>query len=235
MAMPMCPGISESLDSFTAVVDAAERAGADFVYPGGLTLRPGRQKDLFLSLIDDEFPDLMPLYETMYRENRQSGMPVVAEYAQIERNWHVLLRSRGIAQMIPHEVYRELLSSPDSLFVLLCHMESLYSSRGVDTKPLKKSVARYADWLKEERTALRRKRIKPLESDPFPITRILGEKLDSLCTSNNGNAGEGIARLLGNEKLATLVSAVVREKAVFDYPSLSITPLLSEAFPVCER
>ena len=68
MAMPMCPGISESMDSFTAVVDASELAGADFVYPGGLTLRPGRQKDLFLSLIDDEFPDLMPLYESRYRE-----------------------------------------------------------------------------------------------------------------------------------------------------------------------
>jgi len=221
MSMPMCPGISESLDSFTAIVDAAERAGADFVYPGGLTLRPGRQKDMFLSLIDDEFPDLMPLYESRYRENRQSGMPIIAECGSIEKDWHALLRSRGIARMIPHKVYRELLSPPDSLFVLLCHMESLYSSRGISTKPLSPSLKRYADWLKEERSTLRRKRIKPLESDPFPITRILCEKLDALCSP-----GEGIAKLLANEKLSSLVTAVVRENAVFDYSSLSIQVII---------
>jgi len=217
MAMPMCPGISESLNSFTAVVDAAERAGTDFVYPGGLTLRPGRQKEFFLSLIDDEFPDLIPLYENMYRENRQSGAPLLAEYTQTENDWHALLRSRGIARMIPHKVYRELLSPPDSLFVLLCHMESLYSSRNINTKPLSASLKGYAYWLKEERSSLRRKRIKPLESDPFPITRILGEKLNELCANN------GIARVLGNEKLASLVTSVVRDNTVFDYATLSIT------------
>jgi len=225
MAMPMCSGISESMESFTAVVDAAERAGADFVYPGGLTLRPGRQKDFFLSLIDDEFPDLMPLYESRYRENRQSGMPIIAECGSIEKDWHELLRSRGIARMIPHKVYRELLSPPDSLFVLLCHLESLYSSRGINTRPLNASLKRYADWLKEERSTLRRKRIKPLESDPFPITRILSEKLDALCAPSEaraGNPGTGIAKLLGNEKLASLVTAIVRENKIFDYSSLSI-------------
>jgi len=229
MAMPMCPGISESMDSFTAVVDAAELAGADFVYPGGLTLRPGKQKDLFLSLIDDEFPDLMPLYESRYRENRQSGMPIIAECGSVENDWHALLRSRGIARMIPHKVYRELLSPPDALFVLLCHMESLYSSRGISTKPLNASLKRYAEWLKEERTTLRRKRIKPLESDPFPITRILSEKLDALCSPQTGSAGiagSGIAKLLGNEKLASLVKAVVRDNAVFDYSTLSIPAII---------
>jgi hypothetical protein len=178
-----------------------------------------------MSLIDDEFPDLAPLYENMYRENRQSGAPVPAEYAQTEKAWHELLRTRGIARMIPHKVYRELLSPPDSLFVLLCHMESLYSSRGINTKPLSASLKRYADWLKEERSALRRKRIKQLDADPFPITRILSEKLDALCAPDEDSpsgAGKGITALLGNEKLASLVTAVVQKNAVFDYSSLSI-------------
>ena len=56
MAMPLCPGISDSDESVTAVLSAAKDAGADFVYPGGLTLRPGCQKDLFLSLVDAHYP-----------------------------------------------------------------------------------------------------------------------------------------------------------------------------------
>jgi DNA repair photolyase len=212
MAMPMCPGISASAESFASVVDEAVLAGADFVYPGGLTLRPGKQKDLFLSLIDDEFGDLMPLYEKLYRENRPSGMPTSADYLPIEKEWHALLRTRKIAPMIPHRVYRELLSAPDSVFVLLCHMETLYAARGIDTKPLRAANARYAEWLKTERTALRRKRIKPLESDPFPITRVLTEKLDP--------------NVLGNDKLAQLVTSVIRDGAIFDYPSLSIQSIL---------
>lgn len=226
MAMPLCPGISASADSFTAVVDASLRAGADFVYPGGLTLRPGKQKDLFISLVDDEFPPLVPLYGSLYRENRPSGMPLAAEYKPLEGKWQSILRSRGISRMIPHRVYRELLSAPDSLFVLLCHMETLYASRGVDTKPLRAATARYAEWLKAERTALRRKRFKPLEGDPFPITRILTETLDALCADTSIANRTSLADVLGNEKLARTISAIVRDRAVFDYPSLSIPAIL---------
>jgi DNA repair photolyase len=230
MAMPLCPGISSSAESFAAVVDAATGAGADFVYPGGLTLRPGKQKDLFVSLVDDEFPDLAPLYGRMYRENRPSGTPTAAEYRPIEREWQSILRSRGVAQLIPHRVYRELLSVPDGIFVLLCHMETLYASRGVDVKPLRAATARYAEWLKGERTALRRKRIKPLEGDPFPITRILAEKLDALCAADIAHAdiahADSLANVIGNERLARTVIAIIRDRATFDYPSLSVRDIL---------
>ncbi len=47
MAMPMCPGIDDDEESFARVAEAAKEAGAEFVYPGGVTLRPGRQKDFF--------------------------------------------------------------------------------------------------------------------------------------------------------------------------------------------
>ncbi len=216
LSMPLCPGISDTDENVTALLSAAQDAGADFVYPGGLTLRPGRQKDLFLSVIDAHCPHLNELYRDVYRENRQSGMPLMSYTSPLMRDWNTRLERISMSQMIPHRIYREVLSPPDSLFVLLCHMQSLYAIKGVDTRPLKRATSLYGAWLKENRSALRRKRISPLASDPFPITRILTEKLTAICLVKGG-----FATLCGNAKLESLVRAIVIDKKYFDYPSLS--------------
>ena len=251
MAMPLCPGITATDESLGSLLDAAEAAGADFVYPGGLTLRPGRQKDLFVSVLDGQFPELRGEYDRLFAENRPSGMPLAASASAFARDCDRMLRSRGIPQMIPHSIYRDLLSPADSLFVLFCHLQSLFALRGVDTRPLKAATDRYAAWLKAERTALRRKRIKSAGSDPFPDTRILADKLACLCGgetpalrdvelpfdspidsplaySPGTDAGEdlsairNIEALLGNRKLAELARSIVIGGAVYDYPDLSV-------------
>jgi hypothetical protein len=151
----------------------------------------------------------------VYRENRQSGMPLFAYETPLVKAWDGALSRARIPQMIPHSVYREILSPPDSLFILLCHMETLYAMRGVDTRPLKDATKKYAEWLSKERTALRRTRLPVVESDPFPLTRVLTERFSALAS------GDGFAELTGNAKLATLVREVSVEKKVFDYSTLS--------------
>lgn len=220
MAMPLCPGISDSDESFTAVLAAAKDAGADFVYPGGLTLRPGCQKDLFLSLVDEHYPALRADYDTLYGENRQSGMPRTERSAPFHARLDRLGRQFGLAQRIPFSVYRRLLSKPDALFVLFCHMQHLYSLRGVDTRPLRAATDRYARWLSGERTALRRKRIPVVSSDPFPLTRILDERFGDLLTGTGGE--RSLAAILENDRLASLASAVLKDGADFDYGSLAV-------------
>lgn len=220
MAMPLCPGISDVDESFGALLDAASAAGADFVYPGGLTLRPGSQKDAFLSVIDARYPSLRPLYDRLYRENRQSGMPVSDAGRTFVKNLDRRVRERGLPQMIPHRVYRDLLCPPDAFFVLLCHMQSLYSLRGIDTRPLKAATDRFADSLAAERTALRRKRTIVADSDPFPITRILTERFMQRMAVSSG--ADSLAGLLENDRLAMLAASLQEKGAYFDYPSLRV-------------
>jgi DNA repair photolyase len=215
LAMPLCPGITDTEENTGKLFRSTTEAGAQFTYPGGLTLRPGRQKDLFVSLVDRRFPALRPLYDEVYRENRQSGMPLFAYETPVVKAWDGALSRERIPQIIPHSVYREILSPPDSLFILLCHMETLYAMRGVDTRPLKDATKKYAEWLSKERTALRRTRLPVVESDPFPLTRVLTERFSALAS------GDGFAELTGNAKLATLVREVSVEKKVFDYSTLS--------------
>jgi hypothetical protein len=214
MAMPFCPGISDGTDSMGRLFDAARNAGAEFVFPGGVTLRPGRQKDLFLATVAENWPSLSPTYERIFAENRPSGMPLASWANDLDSRQSRLLAERAIPSMTPHGVYRDLLSRADGLFVLLCHMENLYARRGVDTGPLKRATGTYAGWLKAERTALRRKRTPVAPSDPFPLTRALDERLAELC------AGDGFAALIGNNRLAALARAIVVEGKTFDYTEL---------------
>lgn len=220
MAMPLCPGISDTDANTGALFSAVQEAGADFLYPGGLTLRPGCQKDLFISLVDARFPELRPLYDQVYRENRPSGMPLISYTEPIMKRWNADLEKRRLPQLIPHRIYRELLSPPDSLFVLLCHMQTLYSIRGIDTRPLRLATDRYARWLTENRTSLRRKRIQVLPSDPFPITGLLTEKLTADCAKP-----DGFEAICGNPKLAAMVRRLVLENAYLDYSTLSVVDL----------
>jgi DNA repair photolyase len=221
MAMPLCPGISDTAEQTAALFDAASEAGADFAWPGGLTLRPGRQKDLFIALVGEKFPQLRSLYEKIYAENRPSGMPIAGYAAHFMADLSAELVKRRMPQMIPHSVYRELLSPADSLFVLFCHMQGLYRQRGVDIKPLKKATNLYSEWLKAERSSLRRKRISWAASHPFSITRILSEKLVQLFSP--GNSGEDdFTRICGNERLSRLAREIILEKKCFNYSSLGL-------------
>ncbi len=220
MAMPLCPGITFEDESVDPLFAACAKAGAQFIQAGGVTLRPGRQKDFFVDeVVRAQYPELMPLYAELFSENRQSGMPRSESSIRGARDLHEKLARLGANGLIPHSLYRELLSPPDALFVLFCHMQTLYAARGVDTRPLKGATDRYAAWLSENRTELRRKRVRLAPSDPFPLTRILTDRLRELASSD----GARLSALLGNERLARLASAIVAREEIFDYRSLSLS------------
>jgi DNA repair photolyase len=63
---PILPGISDSPDQLRAVVIAAIDAGATHVSPILLHLRPGVREE-FMPWLAENYPDLVPRYEQMYR------------------------------------------------------------------------------------------------------------------------------------------------------------------------
>jgi DNA repair photolyase len=65
LVAPLLPGISDSKEQIRTVVEAALDAGATFVSPILLHLRP-IVKDVYLDWLGDNYPDLMPRYEEMY-------------------------------------------------------------------------------------------------------------------------------------------------------------------------
>lgn len=65
MLAPILPGISDSTDGMRAVIAAALDAGATFVSPILLHLRPG-VREVYMAWLAEHHPDLVPRYEAMY-------------------------------------------------------------------------------------------------------------------------------------------------------------------------
>lgn len=216
MAMPLCPFLTDTPENTHALFTDCAKAGAQFIYPGSLTLRPGRQKEHYFKILTEKNPSLVQRYTQLYGENRQSGMPRLEPIKPLMRQWNDALRTMNMPSLIPHSIFKKHLSLCDTVFVLLCHMDSLYAHRGIATDALKRATKRYATWLSDQRTQLRRKRIRVSPSDPFPITRTLDDELRYKATK-----AELMYALFDNERLAHLISSLILNDSVFDYPSLS--------------
>lgn len=74
-AMPLIPGISDTEENMRRLTEEATRAKSEYILWGGLTLKPGRQKDYFMSVLRKRFPDNRPLIERVYQNEDPYGAP----------------------------------------------------------------------------------------------------------------------------------------------------------------
>ena len=57
MGTPLIPGIGDTYENMRALARMAKDAHAEFILFGGMTLKPGRQKDHFLRVVKSQFPE----------------------------------------------------------------------------------------------------------------------------------------------------------------------------------
>ena len=206
LAMPFLPAITDTDENLTRLYDELAGIGVDFIQPGDLTLRPGRQKAHYLGRIAATRPDLTEHYERLYAEERRSGAAVrwyrtdVCSRA-LAHNCRV-----GVSSLPPHRLYRGLLHRYDETNVLIEHLRELYGAAGVDTRRLEQASVRYRTWLVTRKADYNRRRSWSYED--------LDGELAGAC---DGSASPDIAEIVGNERLAGLIRSVVVDRAVFDY------------------
>jgi len=208
LAMPLLPGISDGDASIAALYAAAAEAGADFVMPGGLTLRPGRQKELYLETLGTARPELLPGTREVYREERPSGAPIRTASRSLMGRIAPIRRELGMPWLLPHRVYARMLPPHDALHLLLRDMIELYSERGVDTSGLMLAADRYDAWLIGLRRQFRRKRSLPAAWLEERFAGALEE-------------GE-LDRVLDNRRLASFAGTVLREGAILNFSNLRL-------------
>ena len=215
LAMPLLPGVSDNAQPMHNLFERLQRIPVDFIVPGGLTLRPGRQKQVFLQQLSawlqtdssgcsENFSsgDLLTLYDRLYANQLASGNPMPAYRKQLEQRFRSLHRATRVAPFIPHRVYRRHLNTADELYILLHQMQDWYDRQGVETGRLADSCHRYTDWL----IARKKKLGTTRGSGPTHNMRaLIDEALDS---------GE-LSRVIGNPRLNRFLCEVCREGRVF--------------------
>jgi DNA repair photolyase len=210
LAMPFLPGLSDGVESIHALYVACADADVDFVMPGGLTLRPGRQKEFYMRALAEYRPDLVKPTLELYREERVSGAPLAAASREIIDKVAHVRREFAMPYLLPHKVFARFLPTHDAQRLLFRDMLELYAERGIDTAALAKSAGAFDAWLLGLRRAFRRKRSLP---DTW-----LEERFDAAVKD-----GE-LDLVLDNQRLSRFTSAVVREGARLDYSSLKLEP-----------
>ena len=210
MAMPLLPFISDGESDIRALMETLEDAGAAFVMPGGLTLRPGRQKDFYMEHLAAHSPELVGRYREIFSEERPSGACTRQYRDGLSARIASAFKGMGVPFLLPHALYRGAVPLYDEVYLLLLHMAELYAARKVPVAGLMAATGRYADWLRMKKRIFNRKRSlrqQDLEEETLALF-----------------AAGGAGSLLGNDKLAAFLRAVTVERQVFDYLTLTLSP-----------
>jgi DNA repair photolyase len=127
--MPVIPGVTDSREAMDAALAAAVDAGARYVLFGGMTLKDGRQKDHFLSVLSGVRPDLVPSYRRLYPGDPWGGASG-DYYARITRIFGDLARGRRIPPRIPRELFEGIVSGADLAVTLLDQTHAMLELEG---------------------------------------------------------------------------------------------------------
>ncbi|MHA2204278.1 MAG: radical SAM protein [Candidatus Thorarchaeota archaeon] len=76
MATPIIPGIGDSFENMRGLAKEAKKAGAEFIQFGGMTLKPGRQKEYFLNVVQRRFPEKLEMIKSIYENENRYGTPI---------------------------------------------------------------------------------------------------------------------------------------------------------------
>jgi DNA repair photolyase len=85
LVAPIYPGISDGKDQLREVIEACLDAGATHVSPILLHLRP-RVKEVYMEWLEDEYPDLVPRYQSMYRKSAYASNSAKDELSKTVRD-----------------------------------------------------------------------------------------------------------------------------------------------------
>ncbi|MBW2276024.1 MAG: radical SAM protein [Deltaproteobacteria bacterium] len=122
--MPVIPLVTDTSAVLDATLEMIARAEVDFVMFGGMTLKPGRQTEHFLSILDGRFPELVPRISAIYTDD-QWGNARGDYYQEIEHRFGEAAKRHRLARRIPLRLLKGVLDENDLVVVVLENLEYL--------------------------------------------------------------------------------------------------------------
>ncbi|MCG8570439.1 MAG: hypothetical protein MJB14_09890 [Spirochaetes bacterium] len=203
LMMPLIPQITDTNKYMIKLIEIFCDLKVDFIMPGYLTLRPGKQKEDFIQIIKNYYPEKLDFINHLYSNNRFSGNPLYSYRQQINKQFKETFAHLPIPTQYPHHLYKGQFPIYDEIFILLVHMMELYQSSGIPISPLKKSFAKYKNWLESEKKIFNRKRSMTQKD--------LENKLITIIQDNK------LVEIIENQKLTSFIYQIIINHKVFDY------------------
>jgi DNA repair photolyase len=127
--LPVIPFITDTSELMEETIGKASEAGLDFIIFGGMTLKEGRQKDIFYKILRSNYPKLMGEYENIYQKNKW-GEAAGEYYDSINQTFNSIIKKYKIPPRIPLAIYQDILEENDLAVVILEHIDYLLKLKG---------------------------------------------------------------------------------------------------------
>ena len=127
--LPVIPFITDSAQLIEGSVSKAKNAGIDFIIFGCMTLKDGRQRDYFMSIVNKAYPEIASRYNTIYTDTKW-GEPDKKYSTPVNMIFGSIAKKYGMPVRIPHTLFKDLLSENDLAVVLLEHIDYLLRLQG---------------------------------------------------------------------------------------------------------
>ena len=103
-------------------VALAYEAGVDFIIFGGMTLKPGRQREYFYKVLRKYDPGLIAKYRSIYKDDPWGGA-LSSYYNEVTVRFFKIALKYKIPIRIPAILFANLLDETDLVIVMLEHLD----------------------------------------------------------------------------------------------------------------
>ena len=123
--MPVIPFITDTPKMIEQTLKKGKEAGIDFVVFGTMTLKAGRQKDYFINVLKEHFPELVSQYEMIYLKDSQWGESSLEYNKSVHEVFDKIATAYEIPKRIPPTIYKDIVTQNDLVIVILEQLDYL--------------------------------------------------------------------------------------------------------------
>ena len=173
--MPVLPFITDTPEHIQNTVRDAVNAGVDFIVFGGMTMKGGKQKDHFNSVLKNYDASLVDLYDSIYSDSPW-GEAKSDYYKSIHDVFLEIAKAYNIPARIPPQLWRERVDETDRVIIILEHIDYLLKLRGEKSHY---GIAAFSISQQKEAISMIRDKLEQLKGISPSTARLVHEIIDS--------------------------------------------------------
>jgi len=127
--MPVIPFISDTREMLEESIIKAKEAGADFMIFSGMTLKEGCQKNYYMNIIRQQYPELCSSYDQIYKSNKW-GQATSEYYTAIHTAFKIIANHYNMPIRMPLNLFQDIVDENNRVVVILDHIDYFLKMSG---------------------------------------------------------------------------------------------------------